>query len=146
MAHRTPRRVNPLDLPIESVALEALSFNREMPSGLFTGQGFFHWLNAAKGTTLWVMTYTASSLCPLEVEVTRLLTEIGGYPRAKQSKRLLRIHTKLYLQWMADKVVGCYIGSQNLVAPTTDNLMVQLKPDYYDLMLAYYEHFWKQGR
>lgn len=113
------------------------------PNHIFTGYHFFHYLNQAKGTYLWVMTYTFNPINTLSIPVERLIYSVGT-PR-NNAMQLHGIHTKLYIQFCKQKIVGAYLGSQNLVRPTNANLMIKVPKAHHKFVKDYFLHFWKQA-
>lgn len=136
---------DPFDVPVASILTkQAMHPVCSFPAGqVFTGHGFYSWLNARPDTKLWVLVYSAKPHDFLEVPVERLLTIHGTYP-AKETRVLLGIHTKLYLQFESRKLIGAYSGSLNLVAPTTANLMFNVTA-YADHLKEYFLFYWKQA-
>lgn len=114
----------------------------------FTGKRFFTYLNAlyrAHGGYVNVCTYTASDALILDCPVNKLLYTSGGYAKAKKSRQVANLHTKLYLFYTQTKrLCATFVGSQNLVAPT----------NYLDIMVLvhdcsledYFERLWKQAK
>lgn len=109
---------------------------------IFTGPEFFKWLNEHTGR-LWVMTYTVNDNHGLRPEITRLIYSLGK-TKLKPRTHVPGIHTKLYLTVDNRRPVSAFVGSQNLVSPTTENLMVRLEQRFVNDMAEYFDHFWKK--
>jgi len=124
-----------------------LTFFGDFPDGLlFDGLGFFNWLNKATKTTLWVATYTVSSDHPLRIQISRLIYyENNNHRLMAKEVRKARSHVKLYLQRRGRKTIGAYTGSQNLVSPTNNELMVKIHPRHHRFLTTYYESLWNQA-
>lgn len=121
----------------------AFDYINETPTGVvFTGYHFFRWLDKVPDSYLWVMTYTYKQNNTLRTPVERLVFSIGE--ASSKGKQLIGIHTKLYLQFRNKKIIGAYIGSQNLVKPTNANLMIKVPTKHHKFFKGYFLHFWNQ--
>ena len=115
---------------------------------VFSGETFFTHLNKGTGTHLWIMSYTVSRDHYVHIPITRIICEIGGHRLRDDPKcvvRLTKTHIKLYLQLIKDKVVAVYTGSQNLVAPTNLNLMVELPKNQNEYFTQFFNHYWSRS-
>lgn len=139
--------MNPLDQNIdELVGNLCCPFVKRLPKNLYTGETFFeHLIECKDDTELWIMTYTTSPTITRLIYPNRLLYTIGD-ARAKEIRQLSGIHTKLYLRVRKDKVVRSYLGSQNFVLPSTENLIVALPTSMNRSVGAYFNYFWTQAK
>lgn len=95
---------------------------------------------------LWVMTYTVTTHHHLNAPIQKLIWQLGA-SRIANRRQLLGIHTKLFLVLKDETPIEAFVGSQNLVAPTSDNLMVRVtEPREVRELIAYFNHFWDQAK
>jgi hypothetical protein len=138
-----------LNLPLDDVAarrVEPFPFFKD--NILFTGVEMFSWLNNKHPSwTLDVLTYTATPTVRLKNRIRRLVCAIREPGVVADHYRLVaNVHTKLYLCYSnaREKTVCAFVGSQNLSAPTNENLMVRVdSPVSLKLLDTYFNHFWK---
>jgi len=112
---------------------------------LYTGKQMYEHIFKAK-YDLWVMTYTVSCDHDIGVPVKKLIFSLG--PSRIQNRRQLNgIHSKLFILVLDDVPIEAFVGSQNLVCPTNENLMVRVT-NQHDLreLTHYFNHFWTQSK
>ena len=137
-----PLAVSPTDL--EDPPTQAYDYMQKTPWGsIFTGYSFYRWLDKVPNSYLWVMTYTYKRNNTLITPVKRLIYSVGE--TSAKGKQLLGIHTKLYIQFSGDKIIGTYLGSQNLVKPTNANLMIKVPTKHHKFFKEYFQYFWSQA-
>lgn len=89
---------------------------------LLDGPSLFEYLNHDLVSYVWVCTYTISRDHILKKPIQRLIYSVGP-TRLMSRRRFSDIHTKLYITFNRDHIpMMAYVGSQNLVKPTTHNL------------------------
>jgi hypothetical protein len=137
-----------LNLPLDDVAARRVDpFPFFKDNILFTGVEMFSWLNHIHPEyELDVLTYTATDTVRLRNRIRRLVCAIRtGNPISAQVKLVANVHTKLYIAYAGRRTRCAFIGSQNLSAPTNENLMVRVdSPGSLKLLVTYFNHFWKQ--
>ena len=112
------------------------------PKGLvFDGPSFFEYLNKAQRTSLWVMTYSYSTYCPVYVPLERLIYQEG--PDTAFKHKRIKNHTKLYIQRLACKTVGVYVGSCNLVPPAGNEIMITAPKETWNFFTKYFLEHWE---
>lgn len=136
--------MNPMELSVDALlGTDCIPYEQSLPKGLFTGITFFeHLVEKHHNKELWVMTFTASLIAGTIFKPHRLLFSIGE-SHAFKKKQLNKIHTKLFIVLKNNKPIVSYIGSQNFVLPTHENLMVQLDTKYNKAMMNYFNHHWQ---
>ncbi len=68
-----------------------------------------------------------------------------GLPKNKNWKYVPSIHTKLFLLYNKTKLHRAYVGSFNLCAPTTENLMIEAgSQKVRNYLKEYFEYIWKR--
>ena len=113
---------------------------------LYDGQDMYDHINADPNIAfLWVCTYTVSADHDIDKPIARLIHCLGKpgkvYPHIR---KYTDIHTKLFLCFdgRANPRMA-FVGSQNLVAATTHNLMVGLRTTAdVTACLNYFNHLW----
>lgn len=139
--------ISTIDLTSVVIGREATTCEFDLLPPFYTGKDFYlRLVRNYSDCYLWVMTYTAS-ITGFGLQVERLL---HGQPcaaaRAKQVRMCSNIHTKLIIAWRSrQNPVAAFVGSQNWVAPTQINVMVEIKP-HKDIkhLVDYYRHIWNQ--
>lgn len=135
------------DINFDDVELDTIvttPFSRPLLKGLYTGQTFFEYI-ASNYDGLWVMTFTVSPFMSRLIMPERILYSIGNAV-AEETRCLKGIHTKLYLAKQGEKFCRAFIGSQNFVCPTSENLMVALETKHTNHMVKYFNYFWNQAK
>ena len=111
----------------------------------YDGAGMYLTINRL-ASYVWVCTYSASSRHKLlpQVKITRLIYCLGE-ARATKKVRYVDIHTKLFILFNGkSQPVGAFIGSQNLVSPSTHNLMFYITdPKHLEFCVDYFNTLWK---
>lgn len=140
-----------LDANLKDVpTLRAEPYPFFMDGKLMTGRELFAHLSKHGGTlnrSLWVMTYTVGAH-GLTVPITRLVHCLPiprGTPAPPKVKRrqICNVHAKLYIVNYKDQPVEAFIGSQNLCAPTSANLVVRVDDSVsLQKLIKYFNHHW----
>lgn len=112
--------------------------------GLMDGTAFFVELHRNRHLTFDVITYSVNPNLHFLRYVRRL---IYGVPTSglssKKCKFSSSIHTKLYLGYKNARLVKGWVGSQNLVHPTTINIMIELSPRQRRVAAVFFNRIWK---
>lgn len=129
------------EIPVSVIPLQ----DWEGSEKLFSGKAFFEFLNLQVGliSHLWVMSYTASESLILHIPIKKLLIEKGSF-KANEIVFGYKIHTKLYLAFDDKDVKFGFIGSQNLVAPTLTDLMIEVPKNKLPFLKKYFLHYFNQ--
>ena len=103
--------------------------------------GFFQHLRK-NYTSFDVLTYSCTGCQGLKIKrlVTGLHCEQFDGVAMRHAENL---HSKLFLCYRKRRLVDAYVGSQNLVAPTTLNIMLRASPKARKLLKEYFEQVWK---
>jgi len=136
------------DVNLDSVditpAVEVKPYTGFFPKNVFDGLNFFYTLPRIN-THLWIMTYSVSTCMERFLNIDRLLYSVGE-SNVKNKRKLQKIHTKLFIVLHKNKPFAAYVGSQNFVAPTTENIMVKLPKSDNKFAVDYFLHYWNQAK
>lgn len=114
---------------------------------LYDGAAMYDLIRTDKKCTyLWVCTFTASEHHDLGKKTISRLIYCLGSSRAVKKRKFADIHTKLFIAFDGQtKPLYAFVGSQNLVAPTTHNLMVMLNDNVsVYTCIEYFDSLWQQ--
>lgn len=142
---KPPTTLDMLKVDLKHVKTKITDFPSVKPP-LYDGVQMYVLLNTfKKGHRCDVITYTASPHADLDLPVDRLIYCLGSH-RATAKKKFSDIHTKMFIVKNEHGYPVCvFIGSQNLVAPTSHNLSYHITaPAEIAQCVAYFEHLWKQ--
>lgn len=132
---------------LSKVASESEHYKAKFPAGrIFHAQGFLKLAQSLGG--IWDVMVFTSSAPKLQLKLDRLLINRGTFVEGVECRKLLNIHTKLWIcKDNRNSARVAFIGSLNYVYPTIEDIMVTVdEKSQVKFLCGYFNHFWNQGK
>ena len=115
-------------------------------NGIYDREAFYNYCRKHWDYSLIFVSYSISSNFP-DIKIERGVYCIASIEIEDDRVRQLGgVHTKLYIFKKHKRIVACFLGSLNVGADQSLELLVKLDKSQFQWALDYFEELWKQAK